>query len=252
MDTDRNTGVKAFTGTFDGDNHTISNLSLNITNSSLSNNGYGLFTVCKAFIKNLNVTNVNISVSNSATNYSVSVGAVSGLSYFSMENVYTNGTIVGSGRVELGGLAGVSGGDFYNCSSSMNISGGNIIGGIAGLAYGTVEGCSYSGTITYSRKYSDHDNIGGIIGNFSESSISRCYFTGKITISYAESSSRSYQPYVGGIAGCMTDGGTYSGCSSIGTINSSNLVVVSWTSWFTKYTFNQGQYVGKYVGYFRA
>ncbi len=246
------TGVKAFTGTFDGDNHTISNLSLNITNSSLSNNGYGLFTVCKAFIKNLNVTNVNISVSNSATNYSVSVGAVSGLSYFSMENVYTNGTIVGSGRVELGGLAGVSGGDFYNCSSSMNISGGNIIGGIAGLAYGTVEGCSYSGTITYSRKYSDHDNIGGIIGNFSESSISRCYFTGKITISYAESSSRSYQPYVGGIAGCMTDSGTYSGCSSIGTINSSNLVVVSWTSWFTKYTFNQGQYVGKYVGYFRA
>lgn len=201
------TGVQAFTGTFDGNNHTISNLSLNITNSTFSENSYGLFTVTKGYIKNLNVTNVNLSVTNSATNYSVSVGAVSGLSYFSMNNVYTSGTIVGSGYVDLGGLAGVAGGEFYNCSSSMNITGGYNIGGIVGSAYGDIEGCSYSGTLTYSNKYSDHDCIGGIVGGFSESSITNCSFTGKIIISYAASSSRTYQPYVGGIAGSITFGG---------------------------------------------
>lgn len=246
------TGVQAFTGTFDGNNHTISNLSLTITNSTINDHYYGLFTICKGYIKNLKVTNVNLSVTNSATNYSVAVGAVSGLSYFSMENVYTSGTIVGTGYVDLGGLAGAAGGEFYNCSSSMNITGGYNIGGIVGSSYGDIEGCSYSGTITYSSKYSDHDRVGGIVGDFSERSITNCSFTGKIIISYAASSSRTYQPYVGGIAGCITYGGAYSSCSSTGTINSSNLVVVSWTSWFKKYTFNQGEYVGTYVGYYSA
>lgn len=244
------TGVQAFTGTFDGNNHTISNLSLTITNTTSSGHSYGLFSISKAFIKNLNVTNVKLSVTNSSTNYSVSVGAVSGLTYFPMENVYTSGTIVGSGYVIIGGLAGVAGGELYNCRSSANLTGGYNIGGIVGSAYDDIKGCSYSGTITYSNKYSDHDCIGGIVGDFSEKSITNCYFTGKIVISYASSSSRTYQPYVGGIAGCITYGGDYSSCSSTGTINSSNLVVVSWVSWFKKYTFNQGEYVGIYVGYY--
>ena len=246
------TGVQAFTGTFDGNNYTISNLSLNITNSTFNDHYYGLFTICKAFIKNLKVTNVSISVSNSATNYSVVVGAVSGINYFSMENVHVSGTIVGNGRVDIGGLAGSAEGDFYNCSSSMNITGGYTIGGIVGSSSGDIEGCNYSGIMTYSSKFSDNDCIGGIVGDYSEGGIINCSFTGKIVISYAESNSRTYQPYVGGIAGRMIYGGSYKNCNSTGTINSSSLVVVSWTYWFKKYTFNQREYVGKYVGYYSA
>ncbi len=244
-------GVKAFTGTFDGNNHTISNLSLTINNSTLNDHYYGLFTVCKAFIKNLNVVNVSLSATNNATNYAVSVGAVSGLSYFSMENVHTSGTILGTGYVDIGGLSGVAGGEFYNCSSSVNIIGGYSIGGIVGSSYAYIKDCSYSGRITYSNKYSDHDCIGGIVGYHSEKNITNCAFTGKIVISYAETNSRTYQPYVGSVAGHMTSG-TYSSFSSTGSINSSNLVVVHWTNGSKNYTFDQGKYVGIYVGYYGA
>jgi len=131
---------KTFKGTFDGNNHTVKNLSINKEFANASeNNGIGFFGRCDApaIIKNLTIENADIQGS-------LYVGAVVGYGYTgkSIENCTVKGKIY----IDAWWYAGVIGGNGYmniidNChvigaeGSDSYIKGndGSYIGGIWGF-----------------------------------------------------------------------------------------------------------------------
>lgn len=136
-----------FSGTFDGDGHTVT---LNITANT---NYVGLFS-------------------------KLAGGAV-------VKNVITAGSI--SGKVNnVGGIAGFANtysGDvtIENCKNTAAITGNNEVGGILGYCSGsahsvTVTDCANTGTISGTRK------LGGICGNLENAHfIKNCYNSGTVT-----------------------------------------------------------------------
>lgn len=167
-------GNYAFTGTYNGNNHTISNL----TFDNDSRSGIGLFArLDSAYVSNLNFLSVNV------TGYSW-VGSVAGWCRLSkIENCSSSGIFTGD--LEVGGITGQStDSDIINCHSESNVTGNTTIGGLIGVSTGgNITQCSSSGSVTgtYSAYY-----IGGLIGRsssivnqcFSKSDVIGYYFTG--------------------------------------------------------------------------
>ena len=170
----------AYAGTFDGANHTIKGLSVNLTSSK----GAGLFgTVCGATIKNLKVEG-NVSASNS-----VFVGGIVGRTQTSatIDSCSFAGTVTSTKNNGAAGTAGIVGRvsagtvTITNCANTAAINGTSAIAaGI--LGYGgsnkvTIENCYNTGAI------SGQYYASGICGSSTnkESSIRNCYNSGTIT-----------------------------------------------------------------------
>ena len=166
--------IGGFTGTYEGNNFTISNLTINRPDEDYQ----GLFGSISpnSTVKNLKLTNVNI-----------------------------------TGKDNVGGLIGFNNeGAVLNCSVTGKVSGNNNIGGVVGYNYGcaTVSGSSSASTVNGNaciggvvgyNSYSDYDNgskvensystgnitggtaIGGLIGVNSGSTVSYSYATGNVT-----------------------------------------------------------------------
>lgn len=137
-----------FTGTFDGNGHTVT---LNITANT---NYVGLFS-------------------------KLAGGAV-------VKNVITVGSVTATGKNNVGGIAGFANtysGDvtIENCKNTAAITGNNEVGGILGYCSGsahsvTVTDCANTGTISGTRK------LGGICGNLENAHfIKNCYNSGTVT-----------------------------------------------------------------------
>lgn len=142
--------AEAFSGTFDGDGHTVT---LNITDSTAY---VGLFKT-------------------------LSGGAV-------VKNVITAGSISSKGN-NVGGIAGSADTDagdvtIENCKNTAAITGKEEVGGILGRCSGsahsvTVTGCINTGTINGTNR-----KVGGICGNLEGTHVIRnCYNTGGIFVS---------------------------------------------------------------------
>ena len=240
-----------FVGTLDGNGSYIKNLNITTTNDGY----FGLFAINSGTIKNVILSSVNINVSNKSTNNSgpISfVGAVCGINKSSIVNVKVYGTLTGSGRTVIGGIAGSC--DKGTISSSTNnatIYGGNAIGGIVGsTSGGNVTGCYSYGIINYNNRYSDNDQIGGIAGDAEFCAITNCVVTSEITISIKDWESRTYQPRVGTVVGNLYQGTISRNTTTDAVINANNLNAdVSWWSWFVTYHFNQKEYVKDGAGY---
>ncbi len=133
---------KAYTGTFDGNGKTITGLTV-----TRSNRYTGLFGFIKGTVKNVVLTEVNI----------------------------TSGTFVG-------GVAGWSfGGNIENCSVSGSVSGssGSDVGGVVGYQQvGSITGCSSSATVKGTER------AGGVVGvtNGGTTPLTACYATGNVTV----------------------------------------------------------------------
>ena len=144
----------AFTGTFDGNGHTIRELYIN------SNSEYaGLFGYVGAdgTVKNLTVEGV---VNRDATQ---------------LEDAYT------------GGIVGYNGGTVEGCTNKCDVTvSANdyaYTGGITGINYGTVSYCNNSGCVSGQTTVSDMPsvNTGGVVGYNAAGDISNCYNTGAVT-----------------------------------------------------------------------
>ena len=150
-----NADDKMFTGTFDGGGYTISNLTINKTsNGSIV---YGLFGYMNssAAVKNLGLSNINISVR--AVDAKVYVGGLAGKNDGRIENCFVSGAINGS-------IA-------YICSLKCGMVGWNDIG--------TMKNC-YS-TLTATGTLEDGVGIfikGGLAGEIAGGSniITNCYW----------------------------------------------------------------------------
>lgn len=182
-------GSNVFTGTFDGANHVISNLTITRAGSSSSDWQYGLFGIIgsdsesdKASVKNLILTGMDVKVDMLGSGY-LSLGGLAGEVNHNAEidNVaIINGNIVGNSSntgdmVGVGGLIGEMRYDNRNTGGweDQQTSGNN------GVTISNV----YVGADVTAGGSKDNNYTAGIIGRIAKSSpasMTACIFTGSV------------------------------------------------------------------------
>ncbi len=174
-----------FTGQFDGQNHTISNLT--ITRYFTDNVGLFGYIGSGGVVSNVGLVDGNV-IGNGV------VGGLVGYSNGSIINAYATG-IVRSNSNDVGGLVG------YNNGSIINA-----------YATGNVDGC-YDGC---------RDNIGGLVGyNSNSGTISNSYSSG-MTVSGYRSVGGLVGDNSGTITNTYSSGGTVSGSLDFGGLVGAN------------------------------
>ncbi|MBN1392903.1 MAG: hypothetical protein JW947_08890, partial [Sedimentisphaerales bacterium] len=154
-DTSSDSGYQgtSFTGVFDGNGHKITNFSI----SGGSNDYLGLFgqigqVDIYSRVSNLGLEDAAINgVSGSAT-----IGALAGLNGGNIFNCYS--AVPVSGESGVGGLVGSNSGNITNCYSTGAVSGASYIGGLAGQSIGIIINSYSIGTV------SGTSNVGGLVG----------------------------------------------------------------------------------------
>ncbi|MGD9639011.1 MAG: GLUG motif-containing protein, partial [Alphaproteobacteria bacterium] len=236
----------AFSGYFDGKNHTINNLVINYPNYDYVR---GLFMITVgATIQNVKLNNVNINGGGRG------VGALVGYAHAktSIYNCSVSGTLKDQATnpysSSLGGLVGtLDGKSTVNaCHSNVNVYGvGASVGGIAGTITeaSSVINSYASGTVTGT------NNVGGLVGY--------AYAKAKISNSYS-TASVSGKDNVGGLVGVRNDKTEVSSCYATGTVTGNSNVgglegyvngTSTLSSSYAMGTVNGGSNVGGLVGY---
>jgi len=228
----------AFTGSFDGNGHTISNF----TYTNIGGNIIGLFGYvgdpCSyAVVKDLTLADPSIVAE--AGNYVGSVigwlengiitgcgvegGGVTGGSMIgslvghnagSINHCYATGNVIGGDNASnLGGLAGYNDdGSISNCYATGSVSGGGLSIGVGGLVghnrHGSISNCYATGNVSGG---DNSNNLGGLIGYNDDGSISGCYATGDV-------SDGDYPYYFGGLVGYNSHG-SINDCYATGSIS---------------------------------
>ena len=182
--------INAYTGTFDGQNHTISGLyyngsgdyaglfgrvdsggrvqNVNVVDSYISNSfSYGCAGgVCGWNIGTITNCSFDGTVTGSVTG--TYVGGVCGYNSGMITNCSNTGSVTGTGTGYTGGLCGGNDGTITNCYNTGSVNGSNA-GGLCGGNDGTITNCYNTGTIT------DTGNVGAVCGKNS-GTITNCYW----------------------------------------------------------------------------
>ena len=212
-----------FSGTFDGQGHTISGLTIKLT----ADNGdaaYGLFgVVAGGTVENLTLLEVDIEVSGSEM-----AGAVAGM--VTQDGTISNcgvgaepgspsgsndGSTVKSNRGN-GGIVGrmtVSGSitDCYNYANVTALTTGGNTGGIVGAAYYQNEGMVIDGCYNYGTIDSPGSGVGGIVG-LNSANVYDCYNYGEV---------KGNGTSIGGIVGEARAESYFQDCHNSGTVGNS-------------------------------
>lgn len=159
-----------FKGTFDGDGHTISNLTVNSADDYV---GVGLFghTGSSAVIQNLTVDD-----SVTGTGEGPYVGGIVGYNRAKIQNCAFTGDISSADGCAGGVVGNNDQGTVQNCRNTGTVS-GLIAGGIIGYNFkSNVLNCYNTGSITGSNL------VGGVVGdsNNPNTIIQNCYSTGSV------------------------------------------------------------------------
>ena len=208
-----------FSGSFDGNGHSISNFICR-ENGGLA----GLFGYVGPFgqIYDLTMLNANIDAG-----FVGRAGCLAVNSAGSISNCYGTGTVAGTSLV--GGLVGDNSGTMSDCGFEGNVKGLYYIGGLIGYNVNISTRCYATGTV------SGQWFVGGLAGN-SSGQVSKSYASvdvsgdqevgglvgqnyGKIEFSYA-SGQVTGRWYTGGLVGSQGDKTSYRSCFWNATINS--------------------------------
>ncbi len=184
-----------YTGTFDGNGHTVSGLCV-----SGEYDYAGLFGVVGkgGTVKNLTVKG------------SVTGSDGDGSDVFNLTYTYT------------GGVAGQNHGTVADCSFTGTVTVGDgftYAGGVVGQNHGTVEDCSFNGTVTAKDNTGNESYIGGVVGE-NYGAVADCCNTGAVIGSYSNATSYGFNP-TGGVVGCNNNEGGSSiikNCCNTGTV----------------------------------
>ncbi|MBO5732371.1 MAG: hypothetical protein J6R38_01960 [Alistipes sp.] len=202
---------QTFNGTFDGQNHTISNLKHHGTEEDCY---VGLFGYTEnATIKNLTINNVDLKLIANASwaggHMGALVGNIEGETV--IENITVSGNVKIDGDMEKAGagrIGGVVGGNaskvslknvVVNANEGSFVKGNSSIGGIAGQLQGetTFENCSSNINVSAQQFYA-----GGIIGlTYRITSFTNCTASGNISVLAGRAGNDNDLYRVGGIAG---------------------------------------------------
>ena len=211
--------IPTFGGTFEGQGHTISGLSL-----TGSGNVRGLFRYIQpsGVVRDLSVEGWI-----DPTDRKNTLGGIAGSNQGLLSNCSFHGTVRGADYI--GGLVGTneSTGQIINCTFSGAVTGEYYVGGIAGQNGGSIIRCANSGSINTTEVDAELDldnlnqeqlnaaenvpvctDIGGITG-FSSGILQSCVNTGAVGYAHV-----GYN--IGGIAGRQS--GYLNGCTNSGTI----------------------------------
>ncbi len=212
-----------YSGTFNGDGHTISGLYIDSTADDQGLFGYvGSYVGTGGTVKDLSVSG-----SVSGNNF---VGGVVGDNSGTVINCAFSGSVKGSG-IYVGGVVGLnSSGDssasasVTNCYNTGTVTGpdsgsGSYVGGVVGSNSfsATVTNCYNTGKVSGPDSVNGETivNVGGVVGSNSFSAtVTNCYNTGEV--SGLDSGSDSN---VGGVVG-QNFGGTVENCYNIGEVSS--------------------------------
>lgn len=161
--------MKPFRGSYDGDYHSISNLT--IERDSMIYNYVGLFGIARsAEIKEIKISSADVSGYFSA---GILIGSCDSTS---VQNCSVSGAISGAGNV--GGLGGyISNSNVTQCFSEADVTAGwSNAGGLIGYNSTTsISNCFASGSV-------EGDSfIGGLVGSDNSSQILYCYSTGAVS-----------------------------------------------------------------------
>ena len=213
------TPIPTFGGTFEGQGHTISGLSL-----TGSGNVRGLFRYIQPTGA---VRDLHVSGTISPSDRKNTLGGLVGENQGTITNCSFSGAV--SGADSIGGIAGINEaqGQLINCAFSGFVTGEHYVGGIAGQNYGSIIQCENSGSINTTEVDAELNldnlnqeqlnaaenvpvctDIGGIAG-FSSGILQGCVNTGAVGYAHV-----GYN--IGGIVGRQS--GYLSGCANSGTI----------------------------------
>lgn len=201
-------GTKSFKGTFDGQNHTISNVK--ITGTSTSSDAVGVFPSidgASTVIKDVTFDNIQINASNN--DQAGVIGLVSNGATVSNVNV-TSGEI--TGNQGTGGIVGrvLANGTVTGCKNGATVKTVSYnCGGIVGAAYYTAQGTSM--TVSECENTGDVSGtyaVAGIVG-LSCADVSGCTNTGNVVGTAAS---------VGGVVGEQKSAGSIKNCTNSGTV----------------------------------
>ena len=176
-----------FTGSFDGNDYTISNFTYTTTGT----NYIGLFGYVGTGgeIKDLGLINVNVDAGTGDF-----VGGLVGYNDGTVSKCYATGNVNGDDFV--GGLVGRNYGTVSNCHATGSVTGDYTVGGLVGynLLDGTVSNCYATGDVTGT------GNVGGLVG-YNYGTVSNSYAAGAV----------SGTSNVGGLVGSDSSG-SYTSC----------------------------------------
>jgi hypothetical protein len=205
------TPIGNFSGSYDGQGHTISGLTINRPEE----NSQGLFgRTSGGSIKNLGLNTVNITGNEE-------VGGLVGWNFISssVTNCYSTGSITGGTYV--GGLVGWNSGSSSvdNCYSTSSVAGtGTQVGGLVGLNWelSNVNNCYSTGSVI-----GDY-YVGGLIGKNFESNVNNCYSTDSV----------SGSGNVGGLVGINSNSSSVNNCYGTGSVSGTSEVggLVGWNN----------------------
>ena len=199
-------GTRPFTGSFDGQGHSITGLKIN--RFGMVTTHIGLFGVVgrDALIRNVTLRKAYVK----GCDY---VGALVGINQGTVRNCYASGEVYGSGT--FGGLVGANNqGEVTHCSAAVDVGPvwvGNHLGGLVG--------CNNKGTIRDSfaaGKVTGQENPGGLAGVNAGGVIERCYASGAVSSTFVGSSD-DYRRGAGGLV-AQHQGGRISDCFATGPV----------------------------------
>jgi len=180
-----------FSGSFDGDGHTIVNLTYSTAGSASYVGVFG--RTSNAIIKNLGVIGVNLSTGGS------SVGGLVGEHSGAISNCYVIGPV--SGVSLVGGLVGKNTGEINASWAESNVTGSaDYTGGLVGSSSGTLFDSYAVGTVT------GKAHSGGLVG-LNSGMVQTCYAAGAVTGTYR----------IGGLCG-RNEAGTIRDCYAAGAV----------------------------------
>ena len=230
-----------FNGTFDGQNHTIKNLSIVETEAKEGKAYIGFLGYANnATIKNVTFENVNLNIACLDIDHSQGhIGAVAGSleGTSTIENVTVKGDIKVEATVTANGasrVAVVAGGNAYGNVTMKNVhveanegsylKANNNVGALAGQLQGknVFEYCSSNIDVTGTKFFA-----GGLIGIAAgDSQFTNCHTTGDVAITAGRAGRANDHYRVGGIAGGWADGKTkvctLTNCSYTGKVSGTN------------------------------
>ena len=169
--------IKTFKGTFDGNNKTISNVTINMPDNAMV--GFFGYLSDNAVVKDLTLNNCNVTAKSTVGGLIGCIHASSGDA--SVSNCHVTGTISSRGG-HIGGIAGNSEYCTFNrCTFQGSVTSTqsiNYAGGITGdAAHTSISFCQNMGSIT-----AEGDRHGGITGYASGSAyLSQCFNSGTVT-----------------------------------------------------------------------
>ena len=240
--------ISNFTGTFDGNGHTIT-FNISKTTGAFSTTPYlGLFASCTdATIKNLYVNgNISLSTGGSLANPNVYVGGIVGNSTNStLENVHFSGNInivtSNDNSSWVGGLVGQATNTQISLSSNTatitakvnSYIGITKTGGLCGEFSGNIENCYNTGNVL-ATAVTESPYAGGIVGN-NKGNITKSYNSGKVQ---SDGSGFSLENvYAGGIAAL---GETESSVTDCAVMSPEISVIIGWVNTGYNYIISNG------------